>query len=267
MENLEQNQPEQSVTQPQPTAGGSSSSLTPQPATQPLAPELKPKNPYLLPILLSLVILLLGGVLVFAYFIFLKPQKMVSQPTASPTVVPSPTSFPSPSPDPTAGWETIENDNGYKISYPATLEAFSDTGMKSYELTVAAGIRITEKGGGYHEEGSSPWLGIYVFNPAETKYKTTSLKEFAEANFNDNTRNEGTFIKIIEGLHESEFEGESSYEYTIQSKGFFGVWTGFLGEEGICKIIIFEHNNKFFLIGYYDNLEFRQILSTFEFTD
>ncbi len=78
MENLKQDQSQQ--TTPQPAVEEPIPPATPQPATQPLALESKPKNPYFLPILLFLIILLLGGALLFAYFTFLKPEKVVSQP-------------------------------------------------------------------------------------------------------------------------------------------------------------------------------------------
>lgn len=103
MENLEQSQP-------QPEAKEPTASPVPQPVSQ--APA-EPKPSMVLPIVLSLVMFVLGGALVFAYFSFVKPQKLMPQATPSPTPVSSPS--PSPSPDVTADWQVYRNEK-YKFS-------------------------------------------------------------------------------------------------------------------------------------------------------
>lgn len=111
MENLEQNQPQPAAEKP--TAPEITSTPTPEVTPQ--------KSSILLPILLSLLMFLLGSALVFAYFVFLKPEKVAPQPVASPTPIPSPTPSPSPSPDITAGWEVYRNEEAekkYSLRYP-----------------------------------------------------------------------------------------------------------------------------------------------------
>lgn len=73
-------------------------------------------------ILLSLLMFVLGGASVFAYFTFLKPEKVAPQPTVSPTVFPVASPTPSPSPDITVGWETYKNErHEYILRYPSNF--------------------------------------------------------------------------------------------------------------------------------------------------
>lgn len=119
MENLEQNQP-QLATESQ-VAGE-------EPIPEEPIPEVKSKISLLLPILLSLVMFLLGGVVVFAYFVFLRPEKVVP-----PTISPSPSLIPSPSPssDSTTNWKTYRSEkHGFAFDYSSTwqiIEATTDT--------------------------------------------------------------------------------------------------------------------------------------------
>lgn len=91
----------------------------PQPISQPQVPEPKPKSSLLLPITLSLIMFVLGGALVFAWFTFLKPEKVVPQPIASPSAVSTPK--PSPTPAIPADWKTYKDATySYSIKYPPT---------------------------------------------------------------------------------------------------------------------------------------------------
>lgn len=143
MENLEQKQP----TQPQSAAGEPTPPPVSQPVSQPLTPEVKPKKSFLLPVLLSLGTLVLGGSLVFAYFTFLEPGKITPQPAAS--LIPSPSA----SPDLTAEWESYTNgEHSFSLRYPKDWQAdekqVPDTSIvvtftkEDFELDLGYGIEI-----------------------------------------------------------------------------------------------------------------------------
>lgn len=128
MENLEQNQSQKEVNEPNP-------STVSQSVFQPPVSENKPS--LVLPITLSLMMLLLGGGLVFVYFTFLKPGKMVPQAT----VFPSPSPVSSPSPDSTADWKVYEDkDFNFTLRYPSDWA--------------------------HHRSGDSPYAAIIFLRPA-----------------------------------------------------------------------------------------------------
>ncbi len=156
----------------------------------------------------------------------------------------------------TADWNSLTNINGYTINYPTTLLAASEQ-FRDIAPSDADGISIQQKVEGYNK----PLLKIFVLKNNDFN----TIAEIANNNFKDNIKNKDSFVNIVENLHPSVFMGEPSYEYKIESKGFTGGWTGFLGEQGIYRIIVFMHENKYYLIGLYDNPLFTKILSTFRF--
>ncbi len=162
----------------------------------------------------------------------------------------------------TSNWKTYTNSGGYSVKYPETLTLTSEQ-FQSSDIENAAGIAIQQKQDGYDK----PLLKIYIVDPANPSIpdKFSSLKELADISYKKNINNQNTPIKSISAPYETTFNGKQAYGFTIESKGFELAWTGFLGERGIIKAIIFQHNNKYFLIGYYDTPEFNQILSTFRF--
>lgn len=156
----------------------------------------------------------------------------------------------------TADWNSLSNINGYTIKYPATLltasEQFRDIAPKD-----ADGISIQQKVEGYDK----PLLKIFVLKNNDF----STIADIAGNNFSVNSKNKETFVNIVENLHPGVFMGEPSYEYKMESKGFTGGWTGFLGEQGVYRIIIFMHEDKYYLIGLYENPLFEKVLSTFRF--
>lgn len=98
--------------------------------------ELKPSKSSISPLLLSLLMLILGGSMVFAYFKFLPPEK--TKPEVTPTTTPlvkQPTLIPSPATekDETADWKTYKNEEAktkYSLHYPSDW-LISKTSQKS----------------------------------------------------------------------------------------------------------------------------------------
>jgi hypothetical protein len=224
-----------------------------------------------LPLVLGMIVLLfvfVGAGVVLGKFLFTQPTTPVVEKLILPTPSPAETlaKTETPTPDPTINWKTYQNKNGYSIKYPSTLTVVPDTGMTApKDITEATGISVRNQN--LADPLTGPQLNLYVFSLENTVYKNLStLREIADANLKDNNHPE-TLIKIIEGVHETQFNGELAYEYTIESKGFFAGWSGFLGEQGIAKIVTFKHNGKYFQIGLYDTPVFNQILSTFKFLD
>lgn len=178
MENLEQNQPP-------PAVGSSTSPSAPQSATQPLNKEPKLKNRFLLPIFLSLFTLLLGGGLVFAYFVFIKPEKIVPQPIVSSTPVPvtSPSSLPTP--DPTVDWEIYKNEEyGFEIKYPGDWSVNQDSQVFKEGKDIFA-IWIwgaTQKKDTELYDGASFTIGIPI--KTEKNVKTWVKEYYPEKNIN-----------------------------------------------------------------------------------
>lgn len=108
-----------------------------QPTGEKAVPEPKPKSSPLFMILLSLLMFVLGGASVFAYFTFLKPEKVVPKPVVPPTSSPTSEASPAPTPSveeqkpteelptetlryqPNSSWSTFtDNVAGYSIQYP-----------------------------------------------------------------------------------------------------------------------------------------------------
>ncbi len=158
--------------------------------------------------------------------------------------------------DDTADWINLSNVNGYTIKYPAKLLAASEQ-FRDIAPSDADGISIQQKVEGYNK----PLLKIFVLKNNDF----SSIADIAGNNFKENIRNKDVYVRIVENLHPSVFMGEASYEYKMESKGFIGGWTEFLGEQGIYRIIVFSHDDKYYLIGLYDNPLFTKILSTFRF--
>jgi hypothetical protein len=204
-------------------------------------------------------------IILILFFIIATSAYLLGSNNAKPVALlptPTPVYTPEPTKDPTATWQTFTNKNGYSIKYPSQYEIVPEQfGIEN--STQADGISVQSSLNGFEK----PLLKVYTFGNKDTKHTFTSLQEYAQLNYEDNTSNKNVFIKIIEPLKETTFLGEKAYEYTVESKGFDGVWTGFLGEQGNYRIIIFSHANKNYLIGYYQNTDFEKILSTFIFTN
>jgi len=75
------------------------------------------------------------------------------------------------------------------------------------------------------------------------------------------------YIETIENLKPSQFQGKKSYEYSVRSKGLNTVRLGSVGPEGNVRVIGVENTDKVVVIGYSQNEDYDQILSTFKFTN
>lgn len=204
MENLEQKQPTQPQPAAEPQATGAeplapeTPEAAPQPPT-PLVPENKPKSPFFSSILLSLVMFVLGGGLVFGYFRFLKSEKVaVSQPTVSPT--PSLTPTPSPSPDVTTDWKIYKNATyGYSLRYPkdweinaknaeestnATLHIFKGKG--NYYLTISLNLVGVGGGGPFlHNDKKVTVSGRDLYRVERYKIDDVNKEKMEQINYSD----------------------------------------------------------------------------------
>ena len=179
-----------------------------------------------------------------------------------PTTTPPPAG--GPTIDATTNWKIYTNIFGYTIKYPENFILGSET-FQNPKIETSPGVVIQQK----QDQQNTPLLKIYIVDPKNPSIpdKFSSLKELADISYKNNMKSTGLSTKSITEPHETIFNGEKAYEFIIKSKGFELAWSGFLGQEGIIKAVIFQHKDRFFLIGYYDTSEFNQILSTFKFTD
>jgi hypothetical protein len=224
-------------------------------STKVSTPEVKTKNPILLPILLSLVMFLLGGAVVFAYFVFLKPEKVVPQlavsPSPSPVPISSPTPFPSPTPDVTIDWKTYTDvEERFSFRYPPTWE------MNKVQDRIANEIVSFEFWGPTQKAGTELYDGIGVIFAARKNPKGLSPKEYA---LKENALERDT--------GRTEFEesisvgGRVGYKLVVSGLGKSILIYLPLGD-GILEIIIFGDVDN----PQYSN-QYNLMLQTFKFLD
>lgn len=251
MENIEQSQP----VSEKPTAPEITNPSTPVVRLQ--------KSSILLPILLSLLMFLLGGALVFAYFVFIKPAKVVPQPTVSPSPFLSPAPTPSIE-DQTADWKVYRNeDYWFEIKYPPELEIdFEHRGFLSgsdYYGTRDFNFLITNP-------ELEPSVRVYASDVPEKdvyQYDGYNFAVFSGEAADKHVKNLQDLIESDQSTHKESSLRIAGKDYKLHSISLSDPsWPS------PYSFTYFQGGSYTFIAGGgYEQETFKKILSTFKFTE
>lgn len=185
-------------------------------------------------------------------------------PASGPTPTPAPEKPVSSEITPTPEVTTyINTEFGYQLSYPGYLELFpAGYYPESEEISESPGISIQQNQEGHDK----PLFKLYVMDRDNWKYQVSNARALAQFTLRENKESD-IFVELVSDIEQTEFEGLEAYTYTIRSNGFEAGWESFVGAEGEIEFIIFEDNNLYYIIAFYDEKPFNVIKNTFELTN
>lgn len=223
-------------------------------------------------ILLTLALVLLLALMVLVSQKSAKKKVEISTPQASPIQNPQNkfSSSPSAIPDPTKDWKTHIHPDGFSFKFPlgADVVGLLNEGLGRGSDIYSPRVRMVLVPD--QPSADQPALVVDVINKDEPAFKLKdkifgkSLKEVANLDYQMTATSSAT-IKMITKPIEILISGNKGYEYYFEGSGYKGLTKKHLVKTGKNRVIIFERNNKFFIIFASLDEKIEQVLSTLSF--
>jgi hypothetical protein len=170
------------------------------------------------------------------------------------------------------GWLTLNNDVGYSIRYPSTLDVVT---LPESEL----GDSINPEVASYVvfrplsdlQTGTTTFLSIAYQDHNEVSdihYQLVSFdsaEEFAQIVLETNQSNPYAYVSTEQDVHQVEFAGRTAYKFTIVSSGFAGPYESAASSEGTISAIFWKENSDYFCVAYYEIEPYTTMIESFTF--
>lgn len=168
------------------------------------------------------------------------------------------------------GWLTLDNEIGYTIKYPSSLDVVTPPESQLGDsIDPESSYYVMFRPFSDHNTGTTTFFSVAYQNRntvSDINYQMVSFdsaEEFAQILLETNQANPYTYVSTEEGVHQIEFDGRTAYEFSIVSKGFHGPYERGVSGEGTISAVVFEENGYYYCIYYYEVEPYINMIESF----